>query len=207
MTARWWSFTVAAILLVSLAGITSCAKRPTTASVAVPAQASAPAKPGAGAPASSGEVKSSGSPSTTSRPGAGGTSAVTPAQPSLSILQPAPSEFVATDALKDIYFDFDKSNIRSTEIKRLDQNATWLKSNPAMPVLIEGHADERGTDEYNLALGERRARTTMNYLVTSGIQANRISIISYGENRPVCAEKNEACWAKNRRAHFLVKLQ
>jgi peptidoglycan-associated lipoprotein len=72
-------------------------------------------------------------------------------------------------------------------------------------VLIEGHCDERGTNEYNLALGERRAKSTMNYLVSQGVQASRITIISYGEERPVCNEKTEECWAKNRRAHFLVK--
>ena len=81
----------------------------------------------------------------------------------------------------------------------------WLKSNASNLVLIEGHCDERGTNEYNLALGERRAKATMNYLVSQGIQANRITIISYGEERPVCNEKTEACWAKNRRANFLVK--
>jgi peptidoglycan-associated lipoprotein len=72
-------------------------------------------------------------------------------------------------------------------------------------VLIEGHCDERGTNEYNLALGERRAKATMNYLVGQGVQANRITIISYGKERPTCTEHSEACWAKNRRAHFLVK--
>ena len=72
-------------------------------------------------------------------------------------------------------------------------------------MLIEGHCDERGTNEYNLALGERRAKATMNYLVAQGVQANRITIISYGKERPVCTEKNEACWTQNRHAHFLVK--
>ena len=72
-------------------------------------------------------------------------------------------------------------------------------------IVFEGHCDERGTNEYNLALGERRAKATMNYLVSQGIQANRITIISYGEERPVCSEKTEACWSKNRRANFLAK--
>jgi peptidoglycan-associated lipoprotein len=70
---------------------------------------------------------------------------------------------------------------------------------------IEGHADQRGTNEYNLALGERRAKSTMNYLVSQGVQAGRITIISYGEERPVCTERTEACWGMNRRAHFLSK--
>ena len=95
--------------------------------------------------------------------------------------------------------------MRSEDTKILDANATWLKTNSNMLVLVEGHCDERGTNEYNLALGERRAKAAMNYLVSQGVQASRITIISYGEERPACTEKTEACWAKNRRAHFLVK--
>ncbi|HUG38365.1 MAG TPA: peptidoglycan-associated lipoprotein Pal [Candidatus Limnocylindrales bacterium] len=112
---------------------------------------------------------------------------------------------MASPSLKDIYFDFDRADIRPADAKILDDNAGWLKQNGNTLVLIEGHCDERGTNEYNLALGERRAKSTMNYLVSQGIQANRITIISYGEERPVCTEKTEACWAKNRHAHFLVK--
>ncbi|MBI1961879.1 MAG: OmpA family protein, partial [Candidatus Rokubacteria bacterium] len=81
----------------------------------------------------------------------------------------------------------------------------WLKSNANHLLLIEGHCDVRGTNEYNLALGERRAKSAMNYLVSQGVQASRITIISYGEERPTCTDKNEACWSKNRRSHFLVK--
>ncbi|HEV8615847.1 MAG TPA: peptidoglycan-associated lipoprotein Pal [Methylomirabilota bacterium] len=113
-------------------------------------------------------------------------------------------DFAAVPELKDIFFDFDKYDIRPGDAKTLDANAQWLKSNDNL-VLIEGHCDERGTNEYNLALGERRAKSTMNYLVSQGVQANRITIISYGEERPQCTEHNEACWAKNRRSHFLVK--
>ena len=104
-----------------------------------------------------------------------------------------------------MFFDFDRYDIRADDAKILDGNAAWLKSNASNLVLIEGHCDERGTNEYNLALGERRAKSTMNYLVSQGIQANRITIISYGKERPVCSEKSESCWQKNRRAHFLVK--
>jgi peptidoglycan-associated lipoprotein len=112
---------------------------------------------------------------------------------------------VAVPELQDVFFDFDKYDIRPADTRTLDANAAWLKSNPNHLVLIEGHADERGTNEYNLALGERRAKSTMNYLVSQGVQANRVTIISYGEERPTCMEKSEGCWAKNRRAHFLVK--
>ena len=113
-------------------------------------------------------------------------------------------DFAAVADLKDVFFDFDKYDIRPGDATTLDANAKWLKANDNL-VLIEGHCDERGTNEYNLALGERRAKSTMNYLVSQGVQANRITIISYGEERPQCTEHNEACWSKNRRSHFLVK--
>ena len=114
---------------------------------------------------------------------------------------------MANPNLKEIHFDFDKYNIRPGDAKILDENATWLKTNPRNLILIEGHCDERGTAEYNLALGERRAKSTMNYLVAQGVQASRITIISYGKERPLCTEKTEACWARNRRANFLTKAQ
>jgi peptidoglycan-associated lipoprotein len=136
----------------------------------------------------------------------GGTSATTPAPTTAApVARPAPQEFRPDPALRDVYFDFDKYDIRPADAKALDSNASWLKSNASHLILIEGHCDERGTNEYNLALGERRAKSTMNYLVSQGVQASRITIISYGEERPACSEKSEECWAKNRRAHFLVK--
>src|SRR5205085_10230952 len=145
------------------------------------------------------------------QPGSGNAPAggAAPSQPSgagtATTARPSPSEFTAVADLKDIHFDFDKYDIRPGDAKTLDGNAGWLKSNPNHLVLIEGHCDERGTNEYNLALGERRAKSTMNYLVSQGVQASRITIISYGEERPICSQKTEECWAQNRRAHFLVK--
>jgi peptidoglycan-associated lipoprotein len=131
-----------------------------------------------------------------------------PAAPAAAPMSPPkPSEFMANANLTDIQFDFDKYDIRPGDARTLDADATWLKANPRNLVLIEGHCDERGTNEYNLALGERRAKSTMNYLVAQGVQASRITIISYGKERPVCTEHNEGCWAKNRRAHFLTKAQ
>jgi peptidoglycan-associated lipoprotein len=118
---------------------------------------------------------------------------------------PSPREFVEAPALQNVYFDFDKYEIRRGDAEILAENAKWLKANAAALVLIEGHCDERGTNEYNLALGERRARATRDYLVSLGVEASRISTISYGEERPVCVERTEACWEQNRRAHFLVK--
>jgi peptidoglycan-associated lipoprotein len=111
------------------------------------------------------------------------------------------------EALNDIHFDFDKHAIRRPDAAILDANAQWLKTNPAYLLLVEGHTDERGTNEYNLALGERRATATMNYLVSRGVSATRVTIVSYGEDGPTCREHTEECWAKNRRAHFLIKAQ
>jgi peptidoglycan-associated lipoprotein len=118
---------------------------------------------------------------------------------------PSPKEFQETSALRDVHFDFDRYEVRSQDKPVFDDNAKWLKSNTAAMLLIEGHCDERGTNEYNLALGERRAKATRDYLVSLGIDGGRISVISYGAERPLCTERTEACWAQNRRSHFLVK--
>jgi peptidoglycan-associated lipoprotein len=186
--------TLSSLLLMGLI-ISGCAKTPaTTAATAAPAPAPAPRAAAPQAAPPSAAAPSTAAPATGPAPLAG------PAAP-----RPSPKEFAAIDALKDIQFDFDKYDIRPEDAKTLDTNASWLKSNADNLVLIEGHCDERGTNEYNLALGERRAKATMNYLVSQGVQANRITIISYGEERPLCNEKTESCWAKNRRAHFLVK--
>jgi peptidoglycan-associated lipoprotein len=111
------------------------------------------------------------------------------------------------DALKPIHFDFDKSTIRPGDAKVLDASADWLREHPGYILLIEGHCDERGTNEYNLALGERRAKAAMSYLASRGVRAERVSTISYGEERPACTDANESCWTRNRRAQFLVKEQ
>ncbi len=106
--------------------------------------------------------------------------------------------------LKDIHFDFDKYEIRPTDGEILRENAAFLKKNPEMKVQIEGHCDEKGTSEYNLALGERRANAARRYLVSLGISSNRLSTISYGEERPLDPGHSEEAWAKNRRAHIVV---
>jgi len=106
--------------------------------------------------------------------------------------------------LSRIHFDFDKYHIRSGDAKILEKNAEALKAYPDERVKIEGHCDERGTNEYNLSLGERRAIAASDYLVRLGIEKKRISIISYGEERPLVPEHNESAWAKNRRAEFVV---
>jgi len=204
MVTRRWSGMVVSLLVVAVIGA-GCAKRPATttaASAPAPTGAAGSTGPGTtGGPTTGGAGPSAMQPSggTTATPS---TAAPTPTGPGA---RPAPSEFTAVPDVKDIFFDFDKYDIRPNDAKTLDANAAWLKSNGNMLVLIEGHCDERGTNEYNLALGERRAKAAMNYLVSQGVQASRITIISYGEERPVCSDKNEGCWARNRRAHFLVK--
>ena len=103
-----------------------------------------------------------------------------------------------------IYFDFDKFNPKPDAIATLKKTAEYLKKNPEMKVRIEGNCDERGTSEYNMALGDRRAVSAMKYLETLGIGADRMTTISYGKEKPLCNEHNEACWSKNRRDDFKV---
>ncbi len=105
---------------------------------------------------------------------------------------------------RDIFFDFDKSLLRSDAKETMDNNIAWLKANGGIRVIVEGHADERGTNEYNLALGERRAKAVGDYLVAGGINRNRISTISYGEERPFVVGHDESAWKWNRRGHFVV---
>ncbi len=113
-------------------------------------------------------------------------------------------ESAAGGPLKDVNFDFDSSALSETARATLRANADWLKTNATARVQIEGHCDERGTAEYNMALGAKRAQTAMDYLATLGIAANRLSTISYGEEVPLCKEQTEECWARNRRARFVI---
>jgi peptidoglycan-associated lipoprotein len=121
---------------------------------------------------------------------------------SLSELQEGKSG--QTGPLKDIFYDYDSHNLRADARDTLRANADWLKSNPAARVEIEGHCDERGTNEYNLALGAKRAQAAKDFLATLGISAERLSTISYGEEIAVCKEADESCWQRNRRARFVV---
>jgi peptidoglycan-associated lipoprotein len=106
--------------------------------------------------------------------------------------------------LKDIRFDFDKYDIRPGDAEILKENAALLMKYPKVKIQVEGHCDERGTNEYNLALGERRANAAKRYLISVGITADRISTISYGEEKPLDAGHNEEAWSKNRRDHFVI---
>ena len=105
---------------------------------------------------------------------------------------------------EDIYFDFDRYNLTPAAQENLLMKAQWLRENPDATVTIEGHCDERGTNEYNLALGDRRADSAKGFLVNLGISASRLTTISYGEERPVCTQSTEECWAKNRRGNFVL---
>ena len=113
-------------------------------------------------------------------------------------------EVYESKLLKDVHFDFDKYDIRPGDADILKQNAAVLLKYPTAKIQMEGHCDERGTGEYNLALGERRANNTRNYLNSLGVSSDRISIISYGKERPLDPSHSEEAWAKNRRAHCII---
>ncbi|HSB05566.1 MAG TPA: peptidoglycan-associated lipoprotein Pal, partial [Thermodesulfobacteriota bacterium] len=113
-------------------------------------------------------------------------------------------EVFESSMLKRIHFDFDQYDIRTGEAEILKQNATVLKKYPTVKIQVEGHCDERGTNEYNLALGERRSNSVKRYLVSLGIQESRISTISYGEEKPLDPGHTEEAWTKNRRADFVI---
>lgn len=107
--------------------------------------------------------------------------------------------------LEDVFFDFDKYDLKEEARDALSKNAEELKNNPSVQIIVEGHCDERGTEDYNLALGEKRAKAARDFLVRLGVASGRITIISYGESRPFDPRHNEEAWAKNRRAHFVIK--
>jgi peptidoglycan-associated lipoprotein len=178
------------VMVLAVVVASGCARKPvTTVSAVPPPTGAAQVSPMTGVARSAG-------------------SAVAARPPEAAAAEPArqaPREFAAVAALEDIRFDFDKYAIRPGDGQILDRNARWLRDNPGGVVLIEGHCDERGTNEYNLALGDRRAKATMEYLVARGVAAQRMSVISYGEERPLCRDHHESCWERNRRAHFLVK--
>ncbi len=108
-------------------------------------------------------------------------------------------------SITDILFDFGQWTIRSMDVALLEQNAGWLAAHPDAKIELEGHADPRGTNEYNLILGEKRANAVQEYLVQLGLDQTRFLVISYGEERPFCNEEDEACYQENRRVHFRVE--
>jgi peptidoglycan-associated lipoprotein len=131
----------------------------------------------------------------------------TPQAPTPTPSGPRPgsqADFIASVASDRIFFDTDKSDVDDPDKATLQSQAAWLQKNPQVRVTIEGHADERGTREYNLALGERRANSAKNYLASLGVDAGRLTVISYGKERPDALGSDEASWAKNRRAVSVV---
>jgi peptidoglycan-associated lipoprotein len=122
-----------------------------------------------------------------------------PAQRTPPITEPSDA------GLADVYFDYDRFMLRSEARKTLEANAQLLKSKNGWRVLIEGHCDERGTVDYNLVLGERRARSVKSYLEDLGVPSGQLQIVTYGKEKPVCVKHTENCWQQNRRAHFVLK--
>jgi peptidoglycan-associated lipoprotein len=108
-------------------------------------------------------------------------------------------------SVRPIYFDYDRFEIRADQVGQLRQNAQFVRQNAAVRFTIGGHADERGTQEYNIGLADRRANAVRTFLLDEGIAASRIETVSYGEERPTCREANERCWSQNRRAEFAIR--
>src|SRR5947209_5620506 len=174
MVTRAAHVTVMSLLLAGLI-ISGCAKRPaTTAATSAPAPAPRAAAPATAAPAPA-------------APAPGPSAAPAPAT-AAPTTRPSPKEFTESAALKDVFFEFDKYDIRPEDTKTLDANAAWLKSNASHLLLVEGHCDVRGTNEYNVARGERRAQAALNYLVAHGVPGNLMTVISYAGERPRCPE-------------------
>jgi len=184
-----------AVVLVLLA--TGCARRPAITQAAAPPPTGAPVAVAPPPPA----------PAPVVAPPAPAPAPAAPTPAPVETARPAPKDFVPAPQLADVLFDFDKFTIRPAAAKTLRSSAEWMTANPNHALLIEGHCDERGTDAYNLALGDRRAKAAMDFLVAHGVPAGRINVVSFGKERPACSEKNEDCWSRNRRAHFVLKAQ
>ncbi len=176
-----WNATLYGLMILALVSLTGCPPPATTKpeTPSAPAQATSPSKE---------------KPATAAKPKA----------PASSLEAAREGEAPAAGPLKDIYFDFDRYDLKPDARATLKANADWLKANPSARAEIEGHCDERGTNEYNLALGAKRAQAARDYLITLGIAKERLSTKSYGEELPVCKEQNEECWQKNRHDRFVV---
>jgi peptidoglycan-associated lipoprotein len=110
----------------------------------------------------------------------------------------------AEKPLGDAFFDLDSAQIREDARPVLQKDAEWLKRWSSTKLMVEGHCDSRGTSEYNLALGERRAKAVQDYLVSLGVPADRLQMVSKGKEQPFCVDQNESCWQQNRRGHFII---
>jgi peptidoglycan-associated lipoprotein len=168
--------------------------------------------PEVGAVTAQGSTKVTPSDSTTYTITATGPGGSTSATASVTVNAPPPPAPAATEStldelflkeVRDAYFDYDKADLRPDARAALSKTADFLKNYPQLKVTIEGHCDERGSTEYNLGLGDRRASAVKQFLVSSGISADRLSTVSYGKEKPFCTESNESCWQQNRRGHFV----
>jgi peptidoglycan-associated lipoprotein len=131
--------------------------------------------------------------------GSGSTGTSTTSSASTSTVTPGTLQDFTQNVGDRVFFSFDRYDLTPEAQATLQKQAAWLKAYPQVTVVVEGHADERGTREYNLALGDRRATTVLNYLVALGIDKSRLSEVSYGKEKPVCVEANDSCWSQNRR--------
>lgn len=182
-------------VLVGSLALLGCPKRPEVGQAGPgavgPSAATAPSAPAQPAP------RATETPVTRATP-----PAETPVTPA-----PAQAQAPAASPLKDVFFDFDKSAIRDDQKAALNEDVAWLKGSQKAKITVEGHCDERGTAEYNLALGERRAKAVKDYLIAAGIPADRVSTISYGKERPFVLGHDESAWKWNRRGHFVISGQ
>ncbi len=181
---RTWAMALAFLMAGAFSFVSACKKTPPTTTEQQRPPSEAPGRPG----------------ETAVRP---------PAAPAPSKVEPSVlSEELETlnkkGYLTDAFFDYDKADLRDDARTVLATDAEWLKKYPSIQFLIEGHCDERGTSEYNLALGDRRSNAAKEYLASLGIDASRIRTVSYGKERPFCTPSTEECWQQNRRAHFLI---
>lgn len=179
-----------AVLVVALGlAVAGCPKQPEVGETkpAGPAVASTPPRPSAGTGATEARV-------------------TPPPAPRESTVKatPTPPGGATASPLKDVFFDYDKALLTDDAKRALNEDLAWLKGNPRAQITVEGHCDERGTAEYNLALGDRRAKAVRDYLVAAGIEASRIRIVSYGEERPFVPGHDESAWRWNRRDHFVL---
>ena len=179
------AFLVVPLLLLTLF-LAGCPKRPATTGAVAPAPTAPAAAPAAPAPAPAAMQPA------------------TPAAPAPAAA-PRPSEFALNANLKTIYFDFDKADIRADQQSALQGDAQFLGQHSSIRATVEGHCDERGSTEYNLALGTSRAEAVKSALTQAGIAADRVKTISYGKEKPFCNEHTEECWQQNRRAHFVYQ--
>lgn len=189
------------VLAGSLA-LLGCPKRPEVGQAGPgavgPAAATAPAAPASPSP-QTGEARVTQPPAP----------AETPVPPSAGAQGQAqgPGQAAAASPLKDVFFEFDRSAIRDDQKAALNEDVGWLKGHAKAKITIEGHCDERGTAEYNLALGERRSKAVKDYLIAAGIPADLVSTISYGKERPFVLGHDESAWKWNRRGHFVISGQ